>query len=71
MAPVFIEIAELEAFRLVDMEGLSQEAAGKKWAYQEAQIGGLYKMHEKKLQKRSVKAGPFILYLLHRLKHKK
>ena len=28
--PVFIEPAELEAFRLVDMEGLSQEETGKK-----------------------------------------
>ncbi len=26
--PVFIEFAEVEAFRLVDMEGLSQEEAG-------------------------------------------
>jgi predicted DNA-binding protein (UPF0251 family) len=28
--PVLIEIAELEAFRLVDMEGLSQEEAGQR-----------------------------------------
>jgi predicted DNA-binding protein (UPF0251 family) len=27
---VFIEMAELEAFRLVDLEGLSQEEAGRK-----------------------------------------
>ncbi|NLE04163.1 MAG: DUF134 domain-containing protein [Crenarchaeota archaeon] len=27
--PVFIEFAEVEAFRLVDMQGLSQEEAGK------------------------------------------
>jgi len=26
--PVFLELAELEAFRLVDLEGLSQEEAG-------------------------------------------
>lgn len=26
--PIFLEPAELEAFRLVDMEGLSQEEAG-------------------------------------------
>jgi predicted DNA-binding protein (UPF0251 family) len=30
MEPVFIEMAELEAFRLVDMEGLSQEEAGQR-----------------------------------------
>jgi len=28
--PVFIEFAEVEAFRLVDLEGLSQEEAGQK-----------------------------------------
>jgi predicted DNA-binding protein (UPF0251 family) len=28
--PVFIEFAEVEAFRLVDMEGLSQEEAGQR-----------------------------------------
>jgi predicted DNA-binding protein (UPF0251 family) len=28
--PITIEVAELEAFRLVDMDGLSQEEAGKK-----------------------------------------
>jgi uncharacterized protein len=28
LEPVFIEFAEVEAFRLVDMEGLSQEEAG-------------------------------------------
>jgi predicted DNA-binding protein (UPF0251 family) len=30
MHPVFIEFAEVEAFRLVDMEGMSQEEAGQK-----------------------------------------
>jgi len=30
LEPVFIEMAELEAFRLVDLEGLSQEEAGRK-----------------------------------------
>jgi predicted DNA-binding protein (UPF0251 family) len=29
LEPIFIEMAELEAFRLVDLEGLSQEEAGK------------------------------------------
>jgi predicted DNA-binding protein (UPF0251 family) len=28
LRPIFIEIVEVEAFRLVDMEGLSQEEAG-------------------------------------------
>jgi predicted DNA-binding protein (UPF0251 family) len=30
LEPIFIEMAELEAFRLVDLEGLSQEEAGQK-----------------------------------------
>ncbi|MEM2111445.1 MAG: DUF134 domain-containing protein [Candidatus Bathyarchaeia archaeon] len=30
MEPIFLELAELEAFRLVDLEGLSQEEAGQK-----------------------------------------
>jgi len=28
--PIFLELAELEAFRLVDLEGLSQEEAGQR-----------------------------------------
>lgn len=28
--PIFLDLAELEAFRLVDLEGLSQEEAGRK-----------------------------------------
>jgi len=30
LGPIFIDRAELEAFRLVDLEGLSQEEAGKR-----------------------------------------
>jgi len=30
LGPIFIDRAELEAFRLVDLEGLSQEEAGQK-----------------------------------------
>ena len=30
LGPIFMEMAELEAFRLVDLEGLSQEEAGRK-----------------------------------------
>ncbi len=30
LEPVLLDIAELEAFRLVDLEGLSQEEAGQK-----------------------------------------
>jgi len=30
VAPIFIDMAELEALRLADLEGLSQEEAGKR-----------------------------------------
>ncbi|MBS7612302.1 DUF134 domain-containing protein [Candidatus Bathyarchaeota archaeon] len=30
LEPIFLEFAELEAFRLVDLEGLSQEEAGQR-----------------------------------------
>ncbi|MBC7130323.1 DUF134 domain-containing protein [Candidatus Bathyarchaeota archaeon] len=30
LEPIFLEMAELEAFRLVDLEGLTQEEAGQK-----------------------------------------
>ncbi len=30
LEPIFIDIAELEAFRLADLEGLSQEEAGQR-----------------------------------------
>jgi predicted DNA-binding protein (UPF0251 family) len=30
LEPIFLEMAELEAFRLVDLEGLSQEEAGQR-----------------------------------------
>ena len=30
LEPIVIDVAELEAFRLVDLEGLSQEEAGRK-----------------------------------------
>jgi predicted DNA-binding protein (UPF0251 family) len=30
LEPIFMEMAELEAFRLVDLEGLSQEEAGQR-----------------------------------------
>ena len=45
---ITIEPAELEALRLVDLEGLSQEQAGQKWEYHEEQSGDLSKVQEKK-----------------------
>jgi predicted DNA-binding protein (UPF0251 family) len=45
---VFIEMAELEAFRLVDMEGLSQEEAGKKMSVSRGTIWRLVQSARKK-----------------------
>jgi predicted DNA-binding protein (UPF0251 family) len=46
--PVFMEMAELEAFRLVDMEGLSQEEAGQKMSVSRGTIWRLVQSARKK-----------------------
>jgi predicted DNA-binding protein (UPF0251 family) len=46
--PVFIEMAELEAFRLVDMEGLSQEEAGQRMSVSRGTIWRLVQSARKK-----------------------
>jgi predicted DNA-binding protein (UPF0251 family) len=46
--PIFIETAELEAFRLVDMEGLSQEEAGQRMSISRGTIWRLVQSARKK-----------------------
>ena len=46
--PVFMEMAELEAFRLVDMEGLSQEEAGQRMSVSRGTIWRLVQSARKK-----------------------
>ena len=46
--PVLIEMAELEAFRLVDMDGLSQEEAGQKMNVSRGTIWRLVQSARKK-----------------------
>jgi predicted DNA-binding protein (UPF0251 family) len=46
--PVFIETAELEAIRLVDMEGLSQEEAGQRMSVSRGTIWRLVQSARKK-----------------------
>jgi len=48
MEAVFIEMAELEALRLVDMEGLSQEEAGEKMGVSRGTIWRLVQSARKK-----------------------
>ena len=45
---VFLEMAELEAFRLVDMEGLSQEEAGQRMGVSRGTIWRLVQSARKK-----------------------
>jgi predicted DNA-binding protein (UPF0251 family) len=46
--PVYIEFAEVEAFRLVDLEGLSQEEAGQKMSISRGTIWRLVQSARKK-----------------------
>jgi predicted DNA-binding protein (UPF0251 family) len=46
--PIFLEIAELEAFRLVDLEGLSQEEAGEKMSISRGTIWRLVQSARRK-----------------------
>jgi uncharacterized protein len=48
LEPVFIEFAEVEAFRLVDMEGLSQEEAGERMSISRGTIWRLVQSARRK-----------------------
>jgi len=58
---VYIEPAELEALRLVDLEGLSQEEAGERMVSPEAPSGGSYKVRERRQLKPSLKEDQYAL----------
>jgi predicted DNA-binding protein (UPF0251 family) len=46
--PIFIEFAEVEAFRIVDMEGLSQEEAGQRMSISRGTIWRLVQSARRK-----------------------
>jgi predicted DNA-binding protein (UPF0251 family) len=48
LEPVFIEFAEIEAFRLVDLEGLSQEEAGERMSISRGTIWRLVQSARRK-----------------------
>jgi predicted DNA-binding protein (UPF0251 family) len=48
LEPVFLEMAELEAFRLVDLEGLSQEEAGQRMGVSRGTVWRLVQSARKK-----------------------
>ena len=58
MEPVFMEITELEALRLVDMEGLSQEEAGQKMSISRGTIWRLVQSARKKLVQAIIEGRP-------------
>lgn len=48
LEPIFLEMAELEAFRLVDLEGLSQEEAGQRMGISRGTVWRLVQSARKK-----------------------
>jgi len=63
--PIYIEMAELEALRLVDLEGLSQEEAGEKMGISRGTVWRLIQSARKKTAQaltegRPLRIGPFI-----------
>jgi len=48
LEPIFLEMAELEAFRLVDLQGLSQEEAGQRMGVSRGTIWRLVQSARKK-----------------------
>ena len=48
LEPVMIDVAELEAFRLVDLEGLSQEEAGQRMGVSRGTVWRLVQSAKKK-----------------------
>ena len=48
LEPIFLEMAELEAFRLVDLEGLSQEEAGQRMGVSRGTVWRLVQSARKK-----------------------
>ena len=48
LKPVYIDVAELEAFRLVDLEALSQEEAGKRMGVSRGTVWRLLQSARKK-----------------------
>lgn len=61
LEPIFIEMAELEAFRLVDLEGLSQEEAGRKMGVSRGTIWRLVQGARKKTAQALSEGRPLFL----------
>jgi hypothetical protein len=61
LEPIVIDIAELEAFRLVDLEGLSQEEAGQKMGVSRGTVWRLVQSARKKTAQALSEGRPLFL----------
>ena len=62
LEPVYLEPAELEAFRLVDLEGLSQEEAGKRMGVSRGTVWRLLQNARKKTAQALTEGRPLFLH---------
>ncbi|RLG70539.1 MAG: hypothetical protein DRO11_06105 [Methanobacteriota archaeon] len=62
--PIYIEPAEIEAFRLVDLENLSQEEAGKKMGVSRGTIWRLLQNARKKTAQALTEARPLLVAII-------
>jgi hypothetical protein len=59
--PIYIEPAEMEALRLVDLEGLSQEEAGDRMGISRGTVWRLLQSGRKKAVEALIKARPLVI----------
>jgi len=59
--PIYVEPAELEAFRLVDLEGLSQEEAGEKMGVSRGTVWRLLESARKKTAQALIEGRPICI----------
>lgn len=61
MDPIFLELAELEAFRLVDLEGLSQEEAGQRMGVSRGTVWRLVQRARRKAAQALIEGRPIYI----------
>ena len=59
--PIYLELAELEAFRLVDLEGLTQEEAGERMGVSRGTVWRLLESARKKTAQALTEGRPMLL----------
>jgi predicted DNA-binding protein (UPF0251 family) len=63
LEPIFLEVAELEAFRLVDLEGLSQEEAGQRMHVSRGTVWRLVQSARRKTAQALIEGRPIYIIL--------